>query len=170
MLTTAEIDYVNDLVTFRTDEIQKLADLITDIEQVEENVDTVAEYQTAKSSLEGFRSTLTRAESAQKAKNGEVLQALIDPGQHLDQLVALAQSDYDAAVARGLTGRALTSFTTARDKALAAKAAYDSAAGDSDNPAGELLTALIAQDDTGQALSDRRFRHVWKDRRKQERH
>ena len=43
-------------------------------------------------------------------------------------------------------------FTTARDEALAAKAAYDSAAGDSDNPAGELLTALIAQDDTGQAL------------------
>ena len=152
VLTTAEIDYVNDLVKFRTDEIQKLADLITDIEQVEENVDAVAAYQTAKSSLEGFRSTLTRAEAAQKARNGEVLQALIDPGQHLDQLVALAQSEYDAAVARGLTGRALTSFTTARDKTLAAKAAYDSAAGDSDNPAGELLTALIAQDDTGQAL------------------
>ena len=36
---------------------------------------------------------------------------------------------------------------------MAAKAAYDRAAGDSDNPAGELLTALIAQDDTGQALA-----------------
>ena len=152
VLTTAQVDFVNDVVTFRTDEIAKYDALITDIEQVEENVDAVAEYRTAKSSLEGFRSTLTRAEAAQKAKNGEVLQALIDPGQHLDQLVALAQSEYDAAVARGLTGRALMPFTTARDKTLAAKAAYDSAAGDSDNPAGELLTALIAQDDTGQAL------------------
>ena len=62
--------------------------------------------------------------------------------------------DYDAAVARGLTGRALTPFTTARDDALAAKAAYDSAAADSDNPASDLLTALIAQDDTSQALVD----------------
>ena len=32
VLTTATIDAVNDVVTFRTDEIQKLADLITDIE------------------------------------------------------------------------------------------------------------------------------------------
>ena len=152
LLTTATIDYVNDLVRFRTDEIQKLADLITAIEQVEENVDTVAEYQTAKSSLEGFRSTLTRAEAAQKAKNGAALQALNDPGQQLEQLVALAESDYNSLVERGVTGSALMDALDTQTAARAARDAYVRAAGDSDNPAGELLTALIAQDDTGQAL------------------
>ena len=117
-------------------------------------MDTVAEYQTAKVALEGQLSTLTSAISNQARARSAVVNALIDPGQHLDQLVALAQSDYDGAVERGLTGRALMPFTTARDDALAAKAAYDSAAADSDNPASDLLTALIAQDDTSQALLD----------------
>ena len=154
LLTTATIDYVNDLVRFRTDEIQKLAALITDIEEIEGNVDTVAEYQTAKSSLEGFRSTLTRAAAAQKAKNGKVLQALNDPGQQLEQLVALAESDYNSLVERGVTGSALMDALDTQTAARAARDAYVRAAGDSDNPASDLLTALIAQDDTSQALVD----------------
>ena len=154
VLSTAQIEFLQDVVRFRTDEIAKYDALITDIEQVEANADTVAEYQTAKVALESQLSTLTSAISNQARKRAAVVNALIDPGQHLDQLVALAQSDYDAAVERGLTGRALMPFTTARDDALAAQAAYDSAAGDSDNPAGDLLTALIAQDDTSQALLD----------------
>ena len=153
VLASSEVQFLQDVVRFRTDEIAKLDALITDIEQVEgNNVDTAAEYQTAKVALESQLSTLTSAISNQARKKSAVRNALIDPGQHLDQLVALAQSDYDDAVERGLTGGALMSFTEKRDKALAAQAAYDRAAGDSDNPAGELLTALIAQDDTGQAL------------------
>ena len=154
VLSTAQVEFLQDVVRFREDEIAKYDALITDIEQVEANADTVAEYQTAKVALESQLSTLTSAISNQARKRADVVNALIDPGQHLDQLVALAQSDYDAAVERGLTGRALMPFTTARDDALAAQAAYDSAAGDSDNPAGDLLTALIAQDDTSQALLD----------------
>ena len=154
VLASSEVQFLQDVVRFRTDEIAKYDALITDIEQAEANVDTVAEYQTAKVALESQLSTLTSAISNQARKRADVVNALIDPGQHLDQLVALAQSDYDAAVERGLTGRALMPFTTARDDALAAKAAYDSAAADSDNPASDLLTALIAQDDTSQALVD----------------
>ena len=154
VLGTAQIEFLQDVVRLRTDEIAKYDALITDIEQAEANVDTVAEYQTAKVALESQLSTLTSAISNQARKRAAVVNALIDPGQHLDQLVALAQSDYDAAVARGLTGRALSSYTDKRDAALAAKAAYDSAAADSDNPASDLLTALIAQDDTSQALVD----------------
>ena len=65
----------------------------------------------------------------------------------------MAESDYNSAVERGVTGSALDGLrldiqTAARN----ARDAYVRATGDSDNPAGELLTALIAQDDTGQAL------------------
>ena len=154
VLSTAQIEFLQDVVRFRTDEIAKYDALITDIEQAEANADTVAEYQTAKVALESQLSTLTSAMSNQARKRSAVVNALIDPGQHLDQLVALAQSDYDGAVERGVTGRALMPFTTARDDALEAQAAYDSAAGDSDNPASDLLTAMIAQDDTSQALVD----------------
>ncbi len=63
---------------------------------------------------------------------------MIDPGQHLDQLVALAQSDYDAAVESGVTGSALMPPVQLHwIMRWQHKAAYDRAAGDSDNPAGE---------------------------------
>ena len=158
-LTPGQRTFLEKVVAYRQSEVDAIRGAISGIEEFEDPADggrvyaeVVDNYHTDRQSLEGLRGALDRSLANQRTARNAVRDSVRDPADHLDTLVALAELEYTDAVDRGLTGAALAAYTGVRDAAMRARSAYTSV--DPNNPASALLTSLIAQDDTGQALLD----------------
>ena len=119
-----------------------------------DETDVIRDYDDALDDIEdalgdglGDRAAL---DSAKKAVTGEFR----NPISLLEAVINVADKNLQRAVARGDDEDDLKPLRTALANARAAKQAYDDAVADTDNPASDLLRALVAADDTGQALLD----------------
>ena len=116
--------------------------------------DVVDDYDAALSDVNRELKNAQDARKDQDAAKKNVTGGFRNPVNLLEAVITTADNDLQAANARGDTDSNIKLLTTALNNAKAAKKTYDEAVADSANPASALLKALVAQDDTGQALVD----------------
>ena len=157
-LTPAERAHLEKIVAARQSEIDAIDNAIEDIEEfVDPNPNggtriyrtLVQNYENGLRDLRALRNAVVDSIDDQKTSNEAVRASIASVVDHLDTLVAVAEHN---AANDDLPETTLKALETLRDAARQARQTYIDATSDTENPASALLTKLIEQDNTGQAL------------------
>ena len=158
-LSRTQLEGINDYLEVYEERVRLLNSAIRTIERnpehsADDGDDIVRAYNSALDDYRSAHSRASRRDLAAFASANAIRSQVQNAGSVLEALVNITEIDLGNAMERGDEGEELDPYNAAVAAARAALSNYNAATSDEGSPSSALLAAMIAGDDTGQALLD----------------